>query len=544
MKKLTLIILLLCTTLNQTIKAQNSDSGLANLKSGKTILFAKDVMINYDTAKAQRNVVVCSSFNGWLYAVYTYIHRESNHNFGALVLLKSIDDGVSWQVMWDAPYPLYDSRFTCLDIIANGSSSTDIKVFIAAVISDYYTGVGDPFVIRYNGLTGDFESQILTDNSSSFIAITSDFNYPAANSNPNSIGILYSKGSTNHDSLIFCSSSNGGMTLDNRRVLATTVNRFQKVALSYGRSASKNSGRYFAVWEEKNAYNSPTGHIYISHSEPNFNSPFTTPVRLDSIDPTAYNNARNPVIACQANNIDNDSSNLTEVILYDKYKPSSNCYVVRGLVNRKATVSTHFSPFLLPLSLDFQKQPSIIFNPYDSTFLATYYDSSAQKLPLLKSNFNMGDPNSWQIITPWYNDSSNLADPYPKVRLDHGMHQGMNVWSAEGANGKGIALFDAPYSTYTGIHEVFMNPKSMLKGVFPNPASDRTTILFELKEKAVVSVNLYSMEGILLKQTSNEEYAAGRHGIYLDVSDLSPGTYLFNFTAGDFNSNGKIIVLK
>ncbi|MEI6898506.1 MAG: T9SS type A sorting domain-containing protein [Bacteroidota bacterium] len=526
------------------IASSQAQNEILPVKSSNTILFAKDVKMNSDTTKDQRNVVVCSAFNGWLYAAYTYIHRESNQDFGAFVISKSTDSGVTWDIIFDAFYPNADSRFTCIDILAIGSEADSLKILIATVLSNDISGIGDPMVLKYNGNTGICEDGLLIDNYTSFIAIASDYGYPAVNSNPFSIGVLYSKSTQYRDSIIFCSSSNGGMTLDNRRVLATTVNRFQKVALSHGRSASKNSGRYFAVWEEKNAYNSSTGHIYTSHSEPNFNSPFTAPVRLDSIDPSAYNNARNPVIACQANNIDNDSSNLTEVILYDKYKASTNCYVVRGLVNRKATVSTHFTPFTLPLSSDFQKQPSVIFNPYDSTFLTTYYDSSAQKLPLLKSNFNLGNPNLWQIITPWYNDSSNLADPYPKVRLDHGMHQAMNVWNSEGSSGKGVALFDAPYSTYTGIHEIFMNPKSMLKGVFPNPASDRTTILFELKEKAVVSINLYSMEGILLKQTGNEEYAAGRQSINLNVSDLPPGTYLFNFTAGDFNSKGKIIVIK
>ena len=468
--------------------------------------------------------------------------QEGTQYLTSLAMLRSTDSGVTWEVLWSGPYNP-DTKFTSVDLVATGDSESNINVYLAAVASAYGYPSGDGMVFRYTS-SGEYVSTLFLTGLATSIAIATDFDYPSTNSNPFSIGVLVSMRYMMGDSIVFYSSGNGGQSLNNHQVLAMSSKNFQKVSLSYGRSASKNSGRYFAVWEEKNSESSSIGHIYTSHSEPNFNSPFTTPVRLDSIDPSAYNNVRNPVIACQANNIDNDSSNLTEVILYDKFKPSNHCYVVRGLVNRKAATSTHFTPFMLPLSSDFQKQPSIIFNPYDSTFLTTYYDSSAQKLPLLKSNFNMGNPNLWQIITPWYNDSSNLADPYPKVRLDHGMHQGMNVWSSEGTGGKGIALFDAPYSTYTGIHEIFMNPKSILKVVFPNPASDRTTILFELKEKAVVSVNLYSIEGILVMQTGNEEYAAGKHSIKLNVSDLPAGTYLFNFTVGNFNSNGKIVVIK
>jgi hypothetical protein len=90
--------------------------------------------------------------------------------------------------------------------------------------------------------------------------------------------------------ITFYSSSNGVMSFDNTKVVATTSNSyFHKVALNYGRSPSWSTGRYFAVWEAQAGQTSTIGHIYTAHSEPDFNSAFTKPVCIDSVDPSTIN---------------------------------------------------------------------------------------------------------------------------------------------------------------------------------------------------------------------------------------------------------------
>ena len=529
MKKLILVILLLCINSIQIVNAQNANNNPVSLKSDQTTLFGKDIVLQNLPERNQRLVSVCSAFNGWLYAVYSYISHTSYSDFGALVLLKSVDNGITWDVMWDAPYPLYNSRFTCLDIIANGNSTSNLKIYIAAVISDYITGVGDPFVIRYNGITGDFESQILTDNSSSFIAISSDFNYPAINANPYSLGVLYSKGSIQHDSIIFCSSDDGGQTLNGRRIVSSSAKRFQKVSLAYGKSFSRNSGRYFAVWEEKNDYTSNTGKIYTAHSEPNFNSAFTLPLRIDSINLTSYNNAKNPSIACQYNSIDNDSADLTEVILFDKYL-SNNKYDIVGLLNKKATSSNHFTSFSLNSSSNNKKQSSICFNNYDSTFMATYFDSTELKLPFIKNSFNMSNPGLWQNTSTGYNDSSNISTPYPLVRINFELQEGMNVWIADSyATTNGIAMFDAPYSLYNGVPISNLKESDMEFHIFPNPCNNILTITIELNSKKEITAELIDIYGRILGNVFDKYFQEGNYQIQYNVSVLPQGTYFLIF---------------
>jgi hypothetical protein len=371
--------------------------------------------------------------------------------------------------------------------------------------------------------------------------------FPASNSNPCSIGILYASNRNsiyNKDTLILLSSSNGGMSYNNRQVIAINSNHFHDIALAYGRSPSWSSGRYFAAWSETNDFTTYTGHIYTAHSNPDFNSPFTTPVELDNLDPSAYGNARNPAIACQYNNVDNDSSNLTEVVLFDKYIPTIQTYDITGYYNLQAANHSHFQKLIISNSAHNNFQPSINFNPFDSTFMVTYYDSTTQKLPFLLNNFNLVNPDSWQWVTTGYNDSTNLASPYPKVALNIGQQRGANVWAGEGPGGNGIAMFDAPYSTYTGISVNNIAGNGLNCRAYPNPCNQSVILAFKLKRTEKVTIQLYNLVGQPIGAFSDQSYPAGKHEVNIDVSKLSSGSYIYTLKAGDFSSSGKINIIR
>jgi hypothetical protein len=519
------------------------DSGIP-LKQYDSPLFGKDIIIDNNPDRNQRQVSLYSSFNGWLYALYSYT-RVTNST-PAFTILRSNDNGITWTVFIDDYYGLPNSKFTSIDFIISGDSISNLKLFLAFVVSNSEsTGLGDARVWRFNGETGVFEDGILQDNFSHSIAIASDFIYPATNSNPRSIGILYSKYYNNGDSILFRSSSNGGMTLDNRRAIASSAVRFQKVALSFGRSLSMNSGRYFAAWEEKHDFNSNTGHIYTSHTEPYFNSPFTTPVMLDNLDTSAFNNARNPVIACQYNNIDNDSLNITEVVLFEKYLAASDQYDIVGFYNMKPTSSNNFKKFILSSFQDNKQQSSVNFNPFDSTFMVTYYNSTTQKLPFLLNNFNLAYPDAWQVVNSGYNDDSNLSAPYPRVALNIGQQQGANIWSSEETGGKGVALFDAPYSTYTGISDINNTDETSIVKMYPNPCNQKIYFSFELNKSEFVRISVQSTLGYPIVIITNHIYPEGKNTIQYDVSNLPTGFYLYKFDSENgIKTTGKFIVLR
>ena len=405
------------------------NSGLP-LNPKSSPLFGKDIIINDQPSQNQQNVCVCSAFNGWLFALYTY--PNAVQGLPGFKILKSIDNGINWNVFIEG-HISFGAFIISSDFAVTGNSISNLKLFFVNVVSGNATsGYGQVSYLRFNGETGVYEDGAELEGGHA-VSIANDFIYPATYSNPYSLGILYSKYlSANIDSIIFISSGNAGISFNNRKAIASSTAHIFDVALTYGRSSSQNSGRYYAAWEEKQSYSSNTGHIYTAHSEPNFNSPFTTPVMLDNLDPTAFNNVKNPSIACQYNNIDNDSSNVTEVVLVDKFIPASNTYEIGGFYNMKSTNTSNFHPFTVNPSSNSKQQPSICFNPFDSSFMMTCYDSTNQKLPFFRHNFNMENPDTWEVVNAGYNDNSDLSAPYPKVALNMSEQKGMSVWSAEG----------------------------------------------------------------------------------------------------------------
>ena len=509
----------------------------------KSPIFGFDTFINNQPLQNQRNIAICSAFNGWLYAADSYF--DTSLRQAAVTFSLSKDNGVTWSVILDGTIGLITTAITRLSILACGNDTANLKLFVGFCIFDSAASIHYAIVVRYNGNNGQFEDEILNDPSGNIrdLALASDDLYPAGGSNPFSLAVVYSK-NDGADSIVFCASSNGGISFNKRYKIASSSHYFDKVALAYGRSPSCSSGRYFAAWEEQENVNSVSGHIYTAHSEPDFNSPFTAPVLLDSLDATAANKASNPVIACQNNAADNDSSNLTEVVLFEKYIPSTQKFNVGSFYNKKATVSNNFRKFTIDPSTSNKIQPDISFNAFDSTFMVTYFDSTAQKLPYYIHDFNMTDPDAWVGLSAGYNDYNNLVAPHPQVVMDFEKRTGANAWIGIRGGGNGAAMFDSPFIYYTGVSEINSNSGSRLVGFYPNPCNSNTTIRFELQKAEKVNISICNLVGQSVGIISDQFYQSGKQDVKCNISNLSPGSYIIKFKAGDFLSAGKLTVIR
>jgi len=176
--------------------------------------------------------------------------------------------------------------------------------------------------------------------------------------------------------------------------------------------------------------------------------------------------------------------------------------------------------------------------------MVTYYDSTTQKLPFITNNFNLSNPDTWQFITTGYNDSSNLAAPNPKVALDMVQHKGISAWIAERSGGNGVAMFDSPSSTWTGITQNNSDSGSRLIRSYPNPCIKSINLEFELKKAGNVKIEIVNVFGQHLGFIVNKHYSPGRHIEQYDVSDLPEGTYIYNFRSGEITTTGKFVVIR
>jgi len=84
---------------------------------------------------------------------------------------------------------------------------------------------------------------------------------------------------------------------------------------------------------------------------------------------------------------------------------------------------------------------------------------------------------------------------------------------------------------------------------YPNPFNPTTTISFQLPSISDVTLNIYNINGQLVKTLISRRMNAGNHEIIWDGTDefgerVGSGTYIYSLNAGDFTATRKILFLK
>lgn len=84
---------------------------------------------------------------------------------------------------------------------------------------------------------------------------------------------------------------------------------------------------------------------------------------------------------------------------------------------------------------------------------------------------------------------------------------------------------------------------------YPNPFNPNTTIAFELKQKGLVSIDIYNIKGQKVRSLLNEEKAQGQHTVIWNGKDdnnhsTGSGLYFYRMKSGNYTSTGKMILMK
>ncbi len=66
-----------------------------------------------------------------------------------------------------------------------------------------------------------------------------------------------------------------------------------------------------------------------------------------------------------------------------------------------------------------------------------------------------------------------------------------------------------------------------LQDAFPNPAQSSVTIAYDLEMKSAVQIEIYSLDGKLLRQQNQGTQAAGAYQVEISTEQLSEGVYLY-----------------
>ncbi|MDD2229504.1 MAG: choice-of-anchor J domain-containing protein, partial [Candidatus Cloacimonetes bacterium] len=88
-----------------------------------------------------------------------------------------------------------------------------------------------------------------------------------------------------------------------------------------------------------------------------------------------------------------------------------------------------------------------------------------------------------------------------------------------------------------------------LTGNYPNPFNPETTISFNMKETAPVSLEIYNVKGQLVKTMLNGVQETGNHSVVWNGKDnngraVSSGVYYYKMNTGKYSSTKKMIMMK
>jgi hypothetical protein len=135
-----------------------------------------------------------------------------------------------------------------------------------------------------------------------------------------------------------------------------------------------------------------------------------------------------------------------------------------------------------------------------------------------------------------------------------GVHEHWNnstdkQYSRNLGNGEGIELIKMLETTSTVIERSNDDiPKTFTLTNYPNPFNLQTTISFALSKSAVVSINIYDVNGQLIRNLVNEQYGAGFHNVIFDAANLASVVYFVNskiqLTNKQLIFTNKIILMK
>ncbi|NIS37608.1 T9SS type A sorting domain-containing protein, partial [Candidatus Saccharibacteria bacterium] len=83
----------------------------------------------------------------------------------------------------------------------------------------------------------------------------------------------------------------------------------------------------------------------------------------------------------------------------------------------------------------------------------------------------------------------------------------------------------------------------------PNPFNPQTSIRFTLPQEHQVTLNIYNIQGQLVKRLVDHRYDAGAHTVNWDGQDqygqkVASGIYIYRIQAGAFSQTRKMILIK
>jgi len=170
--------------------------------------------------------------------------------------------------------------------------------------------------------------------------------------------------------------------------------------------------------------------------------------------------------------------------------------------------------------------------------------SGGDDVNLFNSDSVLVDWVNFAVYTPWPMDAVATGASIELVNPEYDNNLGGN-WRLS-PNGGSPTSFNAKSQALNTIEETLAQNEGM--ECFPNPFKDYTTLRIEVAEKGNYSIEIFDIQGRLIKILAKETIQSGAYYIDWDGTDsngsrLSAGVYYFRMTGEGLNLNLKVVMM-
>ncbi|WP_010521898.1 T9SS type A sorting domain-containing protein [Aquimarina agarivorans] len=241
-------------------------------------------------------------------------------------------------------------------------------------------------------------------------------------------------------------------------------------------------------------------------------------------------------------NLSTDNNNPTLI----EFKPGDN----RIASTQQTGDAANFFTFQIPEGYELSQ---LIVDNYDGSddigFIGINNDSSISTAPaIFKGGLSYGTANIGTDILPAMGDASNPAAIAitgfgftPPLRDNQ-----YTVWlNQTGLNSSSVLNFViSAKETTLSVPDINVENGIVLKQNYPNPFKNATTLEYSLSKKSTVKLNIYNLQGQLVKSLNDGVQSSGSHKLTFNLNEMSNGVYISVLVTDNGNQKQFIVLDK
>lgn len=143
-------------------------------------------------------------------------------------------------------------------------------------------------------------------------------------------------------------------------------------------------------------------------------------------------------------------------------------------------------------------------------------------------------PDSSQWKNAHISLNSYRNEPYVQLKIVNVTDGGNNLYIDDIYVGDGANLITGFKQSQNDIGELKL---------YPNPATDKTTLEFSLAQQSKISIDVYNIQGQLIRSYDRQNMADGNHKVSIATTGLEQGVYFLKIQSGITSKTIKMVVL-